>query len=250
MALQSNRSHLVKSSRNILLRRLSPSDQALLEPHVEERLVSCGAPLIRQDDELDSVHFPDSAIFSLVERVGPDKFAEIAVVGREGMLGWPAILGCNNSTHAATCQIQGSVIRISAAPLLAACARSPSLWPALLQFVHLIIVQMARAIASHLQDPLDQRLARWLLMRHDRVGGDILLVHHDEIADRLNVRRASVTDGLHILEGDCMIRCNRGRIAIRDRAALETFAGDSYGVVEAHYRTLIAPFGKSLRQVA
>lgn len=157
---QLHRSRLVRSSRNILLRRLTPSDQALLEPHVEETLVNRGAMLIRRDDQLDSVHFPDSAMFSLVERIRSDKFAEIAVVGREGMLGWSSILGCDNSGQAAICQMPGSAIRIPAAPLLAACERSPTLWQALLQFVHILMLQMARAIASHLQDPLDQRLAR------------------------------------------------------------------------------------------
>lgn len=92
---------------------------------------------------------------------------------------------------------------------------------------------------------LDLRLARWLLMRHDRSGRDILFVRHEEIAGNLNVRRASITDRLHLLEGDRLIRCNRGKIAIRDRMALETFAGDSYGRTEEHYRDLIAPFGKT-----
>jgi len=114
-----------------------------------------------------------------------------------------------------------------------------------MQFVHFVIVQMAHTITSHIHDPLDQRLARLLLMRHDRMQGDVLFVHHEEIAAGLNVRRASVTDRLHVLEGERLIRCNRGKIAIRDRIALEEFAGEAYGPSEAHYRALIAPFGKS-----
>ena len=103
---------------------------------------------------------------------------------------------------------------------------------------------MARAITSSLQHPVEQRVARWLLMRHDRVGGDILAVHHDDIAGSMNVRRASVTDRLHLIEGERLIRCSRGRIAIRDRCGLEALAGEAYGAAEAQYRLLIAPFGK------
>lgn len=197
---------------------------------------------------LETVYFPGSATFALLEEVGDHRYAEIAVVGHEGMLGWPALLGCDASSHAAICQTSGTLLSAPVKALRLACSCSTSLWSALLQFVNLIIIQMGRAIASHLQDPLDQRLARWLLMHHDRVGGDVLLVQHEQIADRLNVRRASITDRLHVLEGERMIRCNRGRILIRDRPALESFAGVSYGVVEAHYRNLIAPFGKSLQK--
>lgn len=238
---------LVKSSKNILLQRLSPGCRALLEPHVERVQLVQGDMLIASGGAIEGILFPDTAILSLMEGVAQGKFTEIAVVGREGMLGWPALLGCDHSSHAAVCQVSGTALRIPVALLMEACEQSPALWRALLKFVHLIIVQMARAIASHIQDPLDQRLARWLLMRHDRVGGDMLLIQHDEIAERLNVRRASITDQLHILEGGRLIRCNRGRVLIRDRPGLEAFAGDSYGVAEAQYRALIAPFGKSAR---
>ena len=189
-------------------------------------------------------------IFSLQERVGATGSVEVAVVGREGMLGWPALLGSERTTQAAVVQLRSGVaLRIAIEPLREACECSASLGVALRQFVHMVIVQMARSIASHLHDALDLRLARWLLMRHDRSGGDVLFVRHDEIADNLNVRRASITDRLHLLEGDRLIRCTRGKILIRDRSALETFAGDSYGRPEAHYRDLIAPFGKTIAHV-
>ena len=245
-------SSLIRSSRNILLRRLSGADQALLEPHLEELAAESGTTIIRADDPLDCLYFPDTVVLSLEEAVGAHQSVEIAVIGCEGMLGWPALLGSSRSAHAATVRMRGgTLLQVGIAPLRAACARSPTLWPALLQFVHLVIVQMARSIASHLQHTVDQRIARWLLMRHDRVGGDLLLMRHEEIAESLNVRRASITDGLHLLEGWQMVRCNRGRLWVRDRMALEDFAGDAYGSAEAHYRSLIAPFGKSqLRSAA
>ena len=236
----------MRAGRNILLAHLARSDQALLAPHAEELVVEVGDRLLTADAMLDAVFFPDTAFVSLEESVALDRRVEIAIVGCEGMVGWTALLGCQRSPHAAVARMRrGTLLRVEVAPLRAACARSPTLRAALLQFVHVMVVQMARTIASHLHHSLDQRLACWLLMRHDRMVGDVLLVQHDEIADSLNVRRASVTDGLHLLEGERLVRCNRGKVLVRDRPGLEAFAGQAYGFAEAQYRSLIAPFGKS-----
>lgn len=236
---------LVKSSSNILLRQLNAGDQALIEPHVSQLSMSRGTWLSERDQPIETVYFPEASAFALVEEIHAHKFAEIAIVGREGMVGWQCMLGHERTTHAIVCHSNGTMLSLPVTRLQEVMKRSASLSVALLSFINTIIMQMARAIASHMQDRLDQRLARWLLMWHDRVGGDILLVQHDEIADRLNVRRASVTDSLHVLEGEQLIRCRRGRIIIRDRYALEKLAGGSYGATEAHYRSLIGPFGKS-----
>lgn len=246
MAFDPPGDRLVRSSSNILLRQLDQPDRTLLAPHITQRQIERGSWLIERDRPIDSVFFPEAAAFSLVEETRSHKLAEVAIVGREGMLGWACMLGHRRSTHATICRSTGTVLTMPVAALLQATAQSASLGLALLHFVNTIIVQMARAIASHLQDPLEHRVARLLLMWHDRVGGDVLLVQHDEIADRLTVRRASVTDTLHILEGQHLIRCKRGRIIIRDREALERFAGGSYGIAEQHYRALIGPFGKTI----
>ncbi|HEX8258113.1 MAG TPA: helix-turn-helix domain-containing protein, partial [Allosphingosinicella sp.] len=85
-------------------------------------------------------------------------------------------------------------------------------------------------------------LCRWTLMAHDRIEGDEIKVTHDEIAVMLGVRRASVTDALHILEGEGLIRSRRGRVTIRNRDGLRRLAGETYGYAEAEYSRLIAPF--------
>ena len=231
---------------NILLRRLTPADRALLAPHLVELAVEVGQSLLAADAVLDAIYFPDTALISVEETVALDRSVEVAIVGREGLVGWTALLGSETSSHSAVARMRrGTLLRLELNPLRAACARSPSLRAALLQFVHVILVQMARAIAAHLHHSLDQRLANWLLMRHDRTMGDVLLVHHDEIAESLNVRRASVTDRLHLLEGERLLRCKRGKVLVRDRPGLEAYASSAYGVAEAQYRALIAPFGKS-----
>ncbi len=238
---------LVRSSQNILLRQLSAADQMLLEPVIEEVFVECGVSLIRSGDPLDALYFPDLALVALEEEIGDGRRLEVGVVGLEGLLGWPLLLGTDSTAHTATVRMKpGRLLCLGIEAARAACAQSATLAAALLRYVGMVLAQMASSVAANLQHALEQRLARFLLMRHDRIGGDLLPLQHQEIADSLNARRASITDRLHVLQGERLIRCNRGRILIRDREALERFAGQAYGSAEARYRALIAPFGKSV----
>jgi len=245
MLMQSATAYPVAFSANLLLRQLSELDRGLLEPHIEEIGVRRGAALFSAGDSIDHLYFPQTNFFSLEEEMSSGRHIEVALVGVEGFLGWAALLGCATSCHAAIAQMRsGSTVRISVKQVRLACASSPTLWQALLRFVHLVIVQMGRTIMSHAEDAIDKRVARWLLMRHDRVGGDALALKHEDVAASLCVRRASVTERLQRLECERLLRCDRGRVLVRDRAALEAYAGSAYGAAEASYRELIAPFGK------
>jgi CRP-like cAMP-binding protein len=113
-----------------------------------------------------------------------------------------------------------------------------------MRFIQSFIVQLGRTVVSNLSDPIDRRLCRWLLMNHDRLEGDTIELTHRQIGVMLGVRRASVTDALHVLEGERLIRAERRMIVVHDRARLRECAGESYGVAEAAYRRLIGPFGK------
>ncbi|RYE92638.1 MAG: helix-turn-helix domain-containing protein, partial [Oxalobacteraceae bacterium] len=95
---------------------------------------------------------------------------------------------------------------------------------------------------------IEARLARWLLMCHDRVDGDEIAITHDFLGLMIAAERSGVTVSLHILEGAGMIRAKRGRVIIRDRELLCELAGDSYGVPEAQYRHLIGPLGRDIRE--
>lgn len=230
---------------NLLLQKLSRDDRALMEGRLERRTVERGATLFSSSEMLDAVYFPETVIISL-EKDGTDhSHIETALVGYEGLVGWSALMGGTCPTHNATVQMRsGTVLRISVNDIAAACARSRTLFMALMRFIEIIMVQMGQAIVSHLRDPVERRVCRWLLMRHDRVPSDHLLIKHEDISANLGIRRASVTDCLHVLEGEHLIRCHRGRIIVRDRHGLEERAADSYGIAENHYRALMGPFGR------
>jgi CRP-like cAMP-binding protein len=116
----------------------------------------------------------------------------------------------------------------------------------LLRYAHVFMVQVAATALADGRYSIEQRLARWLLMCHDRNGDDLALTH-EFLALMLGVRRPGVTESLHILEGERMIKAQRGLITILDRQKLEARAGDSYGTPEAEYERLIGPFRRSFR---
>lgn len=231
--------------RNLLLASLDPDDLAALAPHLErvelrggDRIASGASPNIR-------VCFPETLVASVGEVTSDGTRFHVGIIGREGLVGWPALLGSEHATHSGTVQLDGGTGHVMpAATLVELCEQRRGLHNALLRFVQTFTVQMSRTIVTTLRDGIDGRLARWLLMLHDRVHGDDLLITHVELAAALNVRRASITDTLHILEGERILRCTRGHVTIRDRAALLALAGESYGPAETSYRNLIAPFGK------
>lgn len=227
---------------NLLLKQLEAPDRALIEQQVEPVKASAGAVLFEAGQALEHVYFPIDTMIAL------ENFSrvEVALAGREGMSGWTALAGCNHSPYRAVVRWrEGWLLRVPIKPLLTAISARVQLRWVLTQFAIVSAVQMAEGVGAHLHHRLDAAIIRWLLLRHDRVGGDWISAHHQEIADNLGARRASVTDCLHVIEGELHIRCRRGRILIRDRSALETRALGAYGTAESLYRASLGQFGKT-----
>ena len=136
-------------------------------------------------------------------------------------------------------QVGGRGLAIKAGRLRDLIASRPSVQRILLRYVQVLATQTAHTALSNGQSKLEERLARWLLMCHDRIGGDEMELTHDFLSIMLGVRRAGVTVGTHLLEGKGMIRATRGMIRILDREGLEELAEASYGVPEREYERLM-----------
>jgi CRP-like cAMP-binding protein len=232
--------------RNILLRALDASDYAAVAPHLSRVPLDEGHVLAKVGEEIESVCFPESAITIVTDVLDDGTMTEIGMVGYEGLSGWAVLLGARRSHLDATVRVGGgTALRIGVDPLLALCEQRPAAAAIFLRFVNCFMIQAARTASSNLHDATDRRLARWLLMCHDRLDSDNISLTHSAIGQTLGVRRASVTDALHLLEGEGAIRSMRGRIQVRDRLRLERIAGQSYGAAEACYTMFIAPFGKT-----
>ena len=225
--------------RNRLLAALSPDDFALLEPKLERVPLALGAVVIEAQTPILHVLFPETGFVSTVANTEEGRI-EVGVIGREGMTGTPVVLGADRTPHTSMVQGAGEALRISTPDLRAAIAARPTIFRPLGLFVQALIVQMAQTAYANATFNIEARLARWILMTQDRVGGDDFMLTHEFLSMMLGVRRAGVTTATHALEGMGSIRTRRGRIEVVDREKLLELAGDAYQVAEDEYERLMA----------
>ncbi|WP_271300169.1 Crp/Fnr family transcriptional regulator [Sphingomonas sp. CV7422] len=229
-----------RGTSNRLLRHMAAADWAMLAPHAERVSFAVWDDIARAGERIVSVCFLDEGIAGILDSLDGDRRYAVALVGAEGFIGWPVLLGDDRSPYDVTMRAEhGSALRIPAAVLGAAVAQSAGLRSLLLRFVQTLMVQMGRTIVSSLAHPIERRMARWILLYHDRVREDDICMTHEEFRLMLGVRRSSVTEALHRLEEDQAIRAFRGRVVVRDRARLIELAGDTYGHAEQEYRRLL-----------
>ncbi|MDR6821082.1 CRP-like cAMP-binding protein [Neorhizobium sp. 2083] len=229
----------ILKTNNILLSLLSDQDQAVLIPSVEEIELRQNDVLFQPSQEIEHVYFFNSGLSSEIAVNADGSQIEVGCAGREGMSGVPAILGVRASPHQSFMQVGGSALRIHVRDLQRIMVQNPQLAGLLLRYAHVFMAQIAATALANGRYKVEQRLARWLLMSHDRLDGDLPLTH-GFLALMLGVRRPSVTDTLHVLEGEKLIKASRSLITIRQREKLQTMAGDAYGVPEAEYQRLIS----------
>lgn len=224
-----------------LLSRLAPDDYHRLQPHLEPVTLRKGEILAAPDVPVDHAYFPERGVGSVVALSAEGLRAESGLFGRDGLGPVPLVFGIDRSPHEITMQIAGGGFRIAAPALAEAMAERPALGDLFLRFAHSFAVQTSFTALSNAVHPLDERCARWILMCHDRTEGDDIPLTHEFLAVMLAVRRPSVTTALHVLEGNRLIRAERGWVTVIDRVALEEFAADAYGKPEAEYERLIGP---------
>lgn len=225
--------------RNLLLSALSPGDQALLVPHLELKDFALRQVFEAPNRPIRDVYFFEHGIASVVAKGNANHSVEVGLIGREGVSGINVILGGDRSPHATYAQVKGAANRISARALREKMDKSASLRGLLLKFANTFMVQTAQTALANARFKLEERLARWILMAHDRLNGDELPLTHEFLSIMLGVRRAGVTVALQFLQRRGLIRSQRGHIAVLDRGGLERLTDGAYGVPEAEYRRLI-----------
>jgi CRP-like cAMP-binding protein len=226
--------------RNQLLRAMRAEDLAALRPHLRRAELPLGTPLIQCGQPVEDLHFLESGVASVTAEASQGR-VEVGLIGREGLVGAvPVLLGTDRVAGACFMQIPGAAWRIPAAALSEAAEASPTLRRLLLRYVQTEIVQARQTAFVNATVTLEPRLARWLLMCHDRVDGDDLPLKHAFLSMMLGVQRSGVTLALQNLEAGGGIRGRRGRVQVLDRAQLRRVAEASYGAPEAEYARLIA----------
>ena len=222
-----------------------PADYALLEPHFHRIELPVRLQLHAAARRIDKVYFPEDGIVSIVAVTLDGKPCEVGLFGREGMSETATVMGTDHSPDEAYVQAPGiSAMKLSTKVLDEAMAFSPTLRLHLLKYVQAMVIQLSTSIAAGGQT-IEQRLARWLLMCHDRVDDNDIPLTHEFIGMMLGVRRAGVTGAMNHLSEHRLITRRRGTIRIDDRPGLEHLAAGGYGLAEAEYQRLV---GVALRR--
>jgi CRP-like cAMP-binding protein len=221
---------------------MSPADFDLLQPDLHAVPFTKDMLLEDCDTPFEHVFFPNTGVTSIMAITEAGDRVESGLFGRDGMSGMPILLGADQSPLQTIIQVPGEGYRMDVSALLRALEQSHSLHAHLLKFCQAMVAQTAFTTLANVTHPVEVRLARWLLMVHDRTDGDEVNLTHEYMAVMLAVRRPSVTTALHVLEGNGFIKATRGVVSIRDRKGLEEFSDGSYGRPEAEYNRLVGPF--------
>jgi CRP-like cAMP-binding protein len=197
--------------------------------------------LLAPDRPIEAVYFVESGWVSLVASLENGAQAEVGLTGREGMVGLPLIVGIDTPFVEAFVQADGSALTMEAGAFRNAMQEEPELRNLLFRYLEAMHSQMTQTAACNGRHDLEQRLARWLLMAHDRADGDEFQITQDFLALMLCVYRPSVSVAVRTLQRAGMIRSRRGRMTVLDRGALEDTACDCYAVVKRRFDRLLGP---------
>lgn len=189
--------------------------------------------------QIDHVYFFTKGLSSEIAIDDGGQRIEVGCIGFEGFAGVPAILGIDRSPHRSFMETDGTALRIQTVRLMEAARADHALMSLLLRYVHVFMMQVAATALADGRYNVEQRTARWLLMAQDRLEHDELPLTHDFLALMLGVRRSSVTNALHVVEGSGAIKASRSLIVVRDRDKLERLAWASYGLPESEYRRVL-----------
>jgi CRP-like cAMP-binding protein len=221
---------------NRLLAAISPGDLALLTPKLEPLTLETRLVLESANKPIKYNYFIDSGLASVIAIGKNGHRLEVGIIGREGITGLPVVLGNDRSPNETFIQVPGSGSRIAADDLRRAMQKSVSLTRVLLNFVNAFLIQTSYTALSNGTASIEERLARWLLLAQDRLGGNVIPLTHEFLSLMLGVRRAGVTGALNQLDRKGLIRLSRGRIEIIDRDGLINSANGTYGIPEAMAR--------------
>ena len=206
---------------NNVLQALSPEETQGVLTQSEHVTLPYGGILCEPGKHLEHVYFPNSAIISLMTPVDGHANVEIGLVGREGMAGMGLFLGISLSPVLMLVQGTGTAIRMKAAAFCTEIKRNPALHRELSHYFYAFMAQVAQTAACNCHHVLVERLARWLLMMHDRAKANEFHLTQDFLANMLGVRRVGISGAAKLLQANKLISYRRGDITILDRKGLE-----------------------------
>ena len=236
-ATRSNRDSAGQAARpasieNSLLAAIPRKEYRRLLAGLEPVTLIFGQVLYEPGETIRHVYFPNKSLVSLLTLADGHLALEVGLIGREGMVGIPLVLGHTVSSVRALVQGTGMAMRMAATQFQKEFRLSAPLQRELYRYIHTLMSQISQTAACNRFHVVEMRLARWLLMTHDRVKSDHFRMTHEFLAHMLGVRRVGVTKAAHALQKQKLIRYSRGDITILDRDGLVAAACECYEVVK------------------
>jgi CRP-like cAMP-binding protein len=224
---------------NTLLKMLSVDRFARLSEEMARVDLPLRHVLVDSDVPTTHVCFLERGLASMVVSSIDEEVVEIGHIGSEGASGMHVVLAVETTPTRTFMQVAGFGIMVPMETFQRALADDPEMKDFFLRYVHTTVLQLAHSALANARYNMHERLARWILMCHDRLEGNNLAITHEFLALMLGVRRSGVTNELHVLEGVHAIRSTRGNVRILDREKLIEIAGGCYGVPEREYEQVL-----------
>ena len=224
---------------NRILNALTRSEFESLSAHFDPVNLLPGEILCSPHQPITHVYFPNRGTVSVISPFKNGATVEVGMVGNEGMFGVCVVLGSISTPLTAQVQLPGDALRMRAEALQRELGKCGQLQDLLLRYTQAFITQIAQTAACNRLHTIEQHLRRWLLLSHDRIASDELVMTQELIANMLGVRREGVTAAARSLQSQGLIRYVRGRIWILDRPGLEASACECYRVVKDEYDRLL-----------
>jgi CRP-like cAMP-binding protein len=221
--------------KNGLLAALSPEDVERFFSNLQPVSFLIGNVIYEVGAPLEDVYFIEQGVASVLTYLTNGSMIEVGMIGREGMVGVPVLLGDETSVQRVIVQVPGTALRMKAAPCKTAFDESAAVRSVLLRFTAAILNMSAQTAACNRAHSMKQRCARWLLMSSDRIQSDVVPMTHEFLSSMLGVRRTGVTAIAGELQRSGLIRYHRGQVTIVDRAGLEAAACECYRIDRARF---------------
>ncbi|SNT35609.1 cAMP-binding domain of CRP or a regulatory subunit of cAMP-dependent protein kinases [Noviherbaspirillum humi] len=224
---------------NLLLSRLPESDYQALLPHLELVDTPLHFTLFERDKPIPHVYFPLTGGHSVLATMEDGSAVEIGTVGYEGFAAVDLIMGSDIAVETTVCQIPGTALRMPAEVFMQMAQGDTPLRRIALRYLHAYLGMVSQSAACNRLHALEHRLARWLLMCHDRMGHQDFFLTQEYLAAMLGVQRPSVSVVASVLQRAGIIDYKRGKVQILDRKGLEETSCECYGIVQGQFARLL-----------
>lgn len=234
---------------NRLLAKLGEQDRRHVLTRLERVPLVLKSVIQAQDEPVAAVYFPENGSVSMITTLDDGARVEVGLVGREGFVGLPLLLGAPAASIEGMVQIEGTALRVSAARFRTLLDEVPALSQLLMRYVDSFAAQLMQTVACNSRHRIARRLCRWLLMSHDRVDGDRFPMTQEFIATMLGVRRPGVTLAVGALQRAGLIEHRKGMVRVLDRPGLEAASCECYAAIQARFAWIAdAPSGACNRR--